>query len=806
MADKIGRAVLEITIDGQQYQAALGALDKRSDETAEHVRGISEALHAQAFIEFGRIAVEAVAKIGEGIIALGERGAAVEDVTSSFDALTASAGSTASTMLGALREGVAGTMSDFDLMKEANRALGAGLIHNADDMRTLAEGARALAKASGEETPVAFEKLMDAMAKGRTSTLRMLGVFVDSKQAVKDYADSHGLATSQLTDEDRAAANTAAALTALRERLKLLPPDAKDFGEKLAAAKVELANFVDKVAVGIARSPVLAAGMDAAGKAITEAFGKNKKVLIEDIVHAVEKFAIGVTYVAEGGVMAAQVIGSAWYGLGMIFNNVMSEITGKLGAYLSLLGTVLAKSSEIPGVGDHYRNVGAGVTALATDLQRLSVSFNTQAGDALKSAADTNTSMEKVRAGVVAVRDAMIAAEGTVAKSAKPIRDGLGGIGDAAGHMGERTEENAKKVADKLRELSAEVAISTKEGLDKRLAEIQAAKEKELAQVRELKQVTVAEQGEMVRLIEEKYARQVAVAKASGDSIRDRMNQLAMEVQIATVGQTQGRLLQIEQAHQQEIQKLQFLRENYGTVYEQMKANADEKYRLMKAAAQGYFETAAAYASNTGIKTRAEMQQAVDSALAGFEQMKASGEFTAAALQEAWDRYTKAKAEMDGKAVKTHKLSLDEALGNMSSVLRDMFGKNKTAAIAAAIMDTAAAVAKANAAYAFPFSIPPMAAAFAAGMKQVQEIRSASFKEGTPGLDFMDFGTETPGVALHGNEAVIPQGGGHRLAGEIASAMPGMENALLQRILSALERMPGDVTRAIRNGQLLAAR
>ena len=43
-------------------------------------------------------------------------------------------------------------------------------------------------------------------------------------------------------------------------------------------------------------------------------------------------------------------------------------------------------------------------------------------------------------------------------------------------------------------------------------------------------------------------------------------------------------------------------------------------------------------------------------------------------------------------------------------------------------------------------------------------------KHGTPGFDFRSFGGETPAV-LHGDEAIIPRGGGNELAAEIAAAM-----------------------------------
>lgn len=47
--------------------------------------------------------------------------------------------------------------------------------------------------------------------------------------------------------------------------------------------------------------------------------------------------------------------------------------------------------------------------------------------------------------------------------------------------------------------------------------------------------------------------------------------------------------------------------------------------------------------------------------------------------------------------------------------------------------------------------------------------KPAGFKDGTPNLDFSNFRAGTPAI-LHGDEAVVPRGGGHQLAAEIAKA------------------------------------
>src|SRR5262249_12459649 len=153
--------------------------------------------------QFAGLMVGAVGAATAAVVALGSRGADVADVQASFDGLTAAAGASADVMLGELQKGTLGTISNFDLMKMANKALGSGLIKSSEDMGTLAAGAQLLADRTGGDTKEAFETLTEAIASGRTAHLKQLGLFVDSKVAVQDYATSLGKSVGDLTDAQR---------------------------------------------------------------------------------------------------------------------------------------------------------------------------------------------------------------------------------------------------------------------------------------------------------------------------------------------------------------------------------------------------------------------------------------------------------------------------------------------------------------------------------------------------------------------------------------------------------------------------
>jgi hypothetical protein len=203
-----------------------------------------------------------------------------------------------------------------------------------------------------------------------------------------------------------------------------------------------------------------------------------------------------------------------------------------------------------------------------------------------------------------------------------------------------------------------------------------------------------------------------------------------------------------------------------------MVALVNQKYAEMTAQAQGHFGTTEQAAAAAGFKTREEMQSSADQARALYNSMKGNAAFSFSEITRAKAAAKEEEMKLDDTAAKASQMLNNETVDAVVQGLQMLAGKSKAAAIAAVIISTAQAVMKTWANLGFPAAIPGAAIAIAAGAMQIAKIKSQGHKEGTPGLDFKSFGRETV-TTLHGNEAVIPQGKGHMLAGEIASALPG---------------------------------
>jgi hypothetical protein len=179
-------------------------------------------------------------------------------------------------------------------------------------------------------------------------------------------------------------------------------------------------------------------------------------------------------------------------------------------------------------------------------------------------------------------------------------------------------------------------------------------------------------------------------------------------------------------------------------------------------------------------------------------------------MEAAFKAYTEAEKALDEAGAENKMELMQTVAQSASTILRSIFGRSKAAAIAAAIIDTLAAIAKALSAYPFPWNLAPAAAAAAVGYANVAKIRSQNaegFASGTPGLDFAGFGRETM-AALHNQEAVIPRGKGHLLASEIAAALPsetGFGTEQLDHISETLDALPYTLTRAWKSAMVSIA-
>ena len=171
-----------------------------------------------------------------------------------------------------LKKATAGTVSEFNLIQQANKAMLLGIDQN--KLPEMFKGAAIIAQASGEDVTYALEKITLGIGKQSQRLLDDLGIRIKAEEAYKKYAESINVTVQSLTEEQEAIAYTDAAMKALNERMIILGgeilPTTKTkvdelkvsfdklketIGEKVTPAVEEgagwLSNFIDKITLYI---------------------------------------------------------------------------------------------------------------------------------------------------------------------------------------------------------------------------------------------------------------------------------------------------------------------------------------------------------------------------------------------------------------------------------------------------------------------------------------------------------------------------------------------------------------------------
>lgn len=402
--------------------AGISSSTKQADESSQHFLGtLGEMGHSfAARVAEGVLLRDAIRKVLDVVSQLpadlediGKRGAAVSDLARNFQYLSAQAGVSAKDMLAQLREGTAGALDDFTLMKLANKAMGDQLDASGDNMKVLAAGARELGKSVGQDTAQAFDVLTTAVSTGRTMTLAQYGIFVDTKKAVEDYAKSLHVSVGDLTSFQHQTALSNAAMEALRARLALAGPQAADFGEQLEGIKARLRNFLDQVDVGIAESPVLMAGLQAVGQALSTAFGGNQQAMVKSIV--ADANALGIVIV-DAGIATTQVATVGVAAWSAVKTAVLGVETGIVGVVAGI-ATVNAKAYELLALHPKLTGVtqaeAAAAQTGADKWQAMTKSLAAETAEAAKGVVGhsaLNHTIDQVAGALFTVRDRMEAA------------------------------------------------------------------------------------------------------------------------------------------------------------------------------------------------------------------------------------------------------------------------------------------------------------------------------------------------------------------------------------------------------------
>lgn len=388
-------------------EAALHRFTKENQESLMAVAGVVGLVTAA----FGAAAA--------AVYNLGQRGTNINDVAETFQNFSGTAAAAAAN-LDALRKGTKETIDDFTLMKDASHLLSAGVKLTSDDFSLLGEATLALQRRGLHGTVEMMDLVSDALINGRTKGIEAELGILNLDMAEQKYAKSLGVTVDQLTDQGKVQAKRIAIMDRMREVVASGTHDERNFAEQIEFAKTKLENFGNEVAQAIAKSPALAAGMQAISVAVSDAFGGDKSDLINTTLELIKSGAIIAVDFGLAMIEAARVVNVAWSSIKVVILGTETVLMGIAEAVAGTIAMVTAAAASLPGASSGMKQAAASAKEAADYIRSMTDSLAADTAEAAKGVAGTSEydkTLDKLGGTLFQVRDAINGAKAAQEKT-----------------------------------------------------------------------------------------------------------------------------------------------------------------------------------------------------------------------------------------------------------------------------------------------------------------------------------------------------------------------------------------------------
>jgi len=235
---------LLISAEVNKAVKALNKVEKSQKDIQKQNNKLKSSFKAMGGAIVSAFAIRAIANFAkEALILKGQ----TDQLTKAFGNLGASVGFN-SKSLDKFRKATNGTVTDIDLMTQANNAMLLGIVQSDDQFADLIDNAQRLAQAVGKDAVFGIESLTTGIGRQSKLMLDNLGIIVDTQKAYDVYAESIGKSTSQLDDNEKKQAFIQATMASVKEKVDQLGEETLGATESIAQLDVAMENL--KTATG----------------------------------------------------------------------------------------------------------------------------------------------------------------------------------------------------------------------------------------------------------------------------------------------------------------------------------------------------------------------------------------------------------------------------------------------------------------------------------------------------------------------------------------------------------------------------
>lgn len=217
----------------------LSITDKQASSFGKTMAGVSSSLSS-----FGK---KMTIGVTAPLVALGgfavQAGAQLDTLQGSYDRMTKTMGINADELLATMQKASRGTISQSDMLLNANRAMTLGVVKNTEDMATIMEIARVKGQTMGLSLSQAFGDLVTGLGRGSAMILDNLGIVVKVGEVNENYAKTLGKTASELTSAEQKQALVNAVVGQGKEELEAMGEVAITNQEKIAQMTTKLVDL-----------------------------------------------------------------------------------------------------------------------------------------------------------------------------------------------------------------------------------------------------------------------------------------------------------------------------------------------------------------------------------------------------------------------------------------------------------------------------------------------------------------------------------------------------------------------------------
>lgn len=177
------------------------------------------------------------------------RAAELEDLARGFTSLRIAAGLTADT-LQELREATNGTVTDMELMRQANNAMLLGVARSTDELAEMFDNAQRLGRVLGKDATTSLESFVTGLGRQSRLMLDNVGLMIKTNEAYEAYAEANKMTVAEMTDMDKKIAFINAGLTQSREKVAVFGEEVLSSSDKIRQADVQMQHFADTLSIG----------------------------------------------------------------------------------------------------------------------------------------------------------------------------------------------------------------------------------------------------------------------------------------------------------------------------------------------------------------------------------------------------------------------------------------------------------------------------------------------------------------------------------------------------------------------------